>query len=396
MTAPVKTISATSLSTATPDEGGCLRKWYYRYVERRPQKETKAKTAGVEAHKGFEIFGKTGDVSALPVALRAVTAALPQHVRPGAWQFELDLSTYDLELEGLKVLGKIDAYTNDACEPEVFDLKTVGDPRSVKSINALTNTIQMGLYGWFGLQHVGSNPDKVRLTHGYLVRGKDYVERSGVVSSEFITKRVDTFRRKVIELKQVATISSADDVPACQTSCNVYGGCDYLSVCSAAPQSKEKDEFMSILKRLKETPNVTTAPVAEATPAPTVTRTEDIKYDILIQADGSLTATPAPTVTRTAESVILINAISSAFRTIALGEVIRQVFAGLPGADPRLVTDDAYGYGRWRAIVESAAREVVLSKYGKLFVCVNPSELEGCFIRGLEQRDDVVIIRGVT
>jgi hypothetical protein len=248
--------------------GGCERRWWFRYVQRRPEKQTKNQKLGDQVHAQAEHYLKTGE-DVLGDIIRAGKRFLP---RPGAdliierqfaqleWPGPLESPVVsDLVAAGVPLIGKGDLlhargeWVDDAGivhpDPdafEAFDHKTtkqiddVIDPDIgivtkkglAKKAEELADTWQMTGYGVLGHKLW---PDKrfARLGHGYYqTQGpRAASKRSMLVPVDRILARWRQADDIVEHMKEVARTKRVQDVRPNYDSCTAYGGCPHRSDC---------------------------------------------------------------------------------------------------------------------------------------------------------------------
>jgi hypothetical protein len=240
--------SATSLSCGDPNQdGGCLRRYWFKYVAKKKEPQTAAQTKGYEElHKPIEQYYIHGTRS-FPRFVLAGTHFLP--ARSDRVLPEVEIKDFELKVCGVPVIGKIDLLnaTGSWIDPdgnhkelngvEVIDWKSTGNLQWAKSGPDLLKTIQMPLYA-AAVKDIKENADGVRLSHVYFSTGKHDAKKSSIVAD------FDTIARKKTEIESVAKNiidivgeTDSNKVEANARACNAYGGCPHREYCGAGNRS---------------------------------------------------------------------------------------------------------------------------------------------------------------
>ena len=299
--------SATSLSTGDPNEdGGCLRKWVFKYVLKVPMPQESWQTTGVEMHNEIEHYLKTGERTLGPLAL----AIAPWIPTPGP----------DLEVEreiwlpssgtpppftaaGIGVVGKQDLrhrrgeYIDTRGElrvedgprvVEVIDWKSSSDiTKWAKPGDRLLTTVQMATYG---KHECSRDPDVgfVRLSQVYSqTRGARAGKKTTTLASrEAIERRWESVEGVARSLVDASRVADGNQVDANTRACGAYRGCPYRSdvggPCTAGNSltalfGSNQGNPMSLLNILK-VPD--TSPAVPAPAAPAKTSLADMRAEI--------------------------------------------------------------------------------------------------------------------
>lgn len=266
--------------------GGCLRRWFFRYVMRRPEPSKKAQDTGKRCHAEIEHYLKTGEDVRGPIA-RALARFTP---RPGPdLLIEHDIAG-ELLCAGVPMIGYTDlihtrgrATLQDEQDPdgtwEGIDWKFVGGWDYIKTPLELRDDVQLTTYGMFGLRvskkHTGRELEWWRASHGYSkTKGAPEARKvSALIPAEHLVRRWEYVEGVGRSLHHVAAETEADKVPANVRACGAFGGCPHASVCSAGrhdslasifgaegateimtPRKKEPMPATDMLDSLTETP----------------------------------------------------------------------------------------------------------------------------------------------
>jgi hypothetical protein len=261
-------------------DGGCPRKWWFRYVGKIKEKARRAQKLGDQIHAQTEHYLKTGEDVLGPMA-GAMRRFLPKpktsllvetsigkmrEHEPGGIHGAVDSP---LTCADVPVIGRVDLI--DMNPDHVIDVpgddgpvaKTVHEPgiveiadwKSTKQIDdevnpetglvrkrgyaktaeQLANSHQMAGYAELIRRDTGK---AVRVSHGYTqTEGPLRAEKRSVVISP--SQIVGAFLRSVAvveQMKSTARATRAADVAPNYDACHAYGGCPYLgNVCERDP-----------------------------------------------------------------------------------------------------------------------------------------------------------------
>lgn len=263
-------------------DGGCERKWWYRYVARHKEAEKDAAKVGTKAHAQLELYLRTNQ-DVLGDVVRAGMRFLP---KPGAdllieHEFgrlvRLGPDGYDgplvsvLMAAGVPLVGKIDLLhrrgewiddagvtyeEKDTAEAEDWKTtkqianeydETTGDLKArgyAKSADELAATWQMNGYGIVAIKQW---PDLkfVRMSHGVFQTGRTRLasKRSKLVAVEDVKRNWERSDLLVERMKAVATITKVEDVKANYKACGAYGGCAFRDKCPRDPKLVLAESF---------------------------------------------------------------------------------------------------------------------------------------------------------
>lgn len=341
--------SPSQMERFDPDaEGGCERKWWFRYRARIPDKKTKAKDLGTQVHAQVEHYLKTGE-DVLGELARAGKRFIPL---PGpdllvesecgvpAWPGPLAAPVMsELRTADVPLVLKIDLMhrrgfflTEDGelvAEPgptvevrdwktskqinDVFDEETgIREARGYAKQGAdLLSTWQMPAYGEVGRLRF-PDVEYIRLSHGYFQsQGKrEGALRSALHPVQDVVTRWQQSAALVERMKIAAKIPKAEDVPANTKSCMAFGGCPYRQQCPRDPKAVLEEMLgggmaarlmtrdkvapvkmevpMSLLARMNKTPAAT--PPAD----PLAAEKAKLLAEEAALRSGSITAPDAP------------------------------------------------------------------------------------------------------
>jgi hypothetical protein len=332
-------------------EGGCERKWWFRYRLRLPDKRTKAKDLGTQVHAQLEHYLKTGE-SVLGDLVGAGRRFIPS---PGkdllvesewgvpAWPGPVDAPVRSpVRAAGVPVVMKIDlmhargSFLNDlgalsqdpAGTVEVRDWKTTAqidhayddDGNLVsrgyaKRGDDLIKTWQMPAYGALALATSSEPVTHLRLSHGYFqTRGLRAASlRSALHAADEVRARWDVPAERLVErMKAVARATDVKDVPAnAGRACEAYGGCPYREQCPrdkklvlAVMLGKNKERNAMSLKALLKKKDATATTTETKKPAASEVEAEKAKLvaeERAAKKGGGITPPDAPKPEKTAE-----------------------------------------------------------------------------------------------
>jgi hypothetical protein len=292
--------SATSLSTGDPNEdGGCPRKYAFKYGLRYPMPEQDFQRTGIDLHNEVEHFLKTGERTLGPLAM----AIAPWIPAPGP-DLEIEREIWlpssgtppPVTAAGVGVVGKQDlrhargVYIDSRGElvaevernvVEVQDWKTTSDiAKWSKPGDRLLQTVQMATYG---KHECNRDPDVgyVRLSHVYSqTKGARLGKKTTMLAPRDAIERrwesVEGVARSLVDVVKLAVDKdAANRVDANTRACGAYRGCPYRAdvggPCTAGnslatlfgPSNEGGSAAMSLLNVLK-VPAATSAPTPPA------------------------------------------------------------------------------------------------------------------------------------
>lgn len=286
-------LSASTITKADARSyGGCLRRWWYRYVGAKPEPGTKAMAAGTQMHAQIEGYLRTGVKALGPLAMTGAFA-IPTF-GPG-YEVEHALESGVLRCAGVPVVGHIDLIYFRRDHPGVAEF-TTHDPegsvevrdwkstsniqRYAKTRDELRDNVQMLTYGEYAARRWTA--PSVRLTHVYFQKGSS---RAAVVPSVLMQREEIAAGWEQIEIvgrsiREAARATRAEDVPANRSACGAYGGCPHRTYCRAGTH----DSLAAMLG----------ADTAQRLLAQTTGETEPMS--LLAKLNAPKTSTPAPEV----------------------------------------------------------------------------------------------------
>ncbi len=399
----VRFLSPSGIERGDPsgNGGGCLRKWFYRYVLRWKEAERDWQTLGKQCHNEIEHYLTTGE----EVLGRIAMAAKPYIPAPDPAKkrllVEFDIGMGNLNLVSLRAAGvPIIGYTDVIhAEPavhetgegfyedpphtiEALDWKfgsakkgTVADEKGrggcfAKTGIDLASDTQMVVYGEWAAR-VARNPvDHVRLSHVYTnTKGRpESSKASTLVTREHLAARWEYTEAVVRTIVDVARERDPERVPANTNACGAFGGCAYQDKCSAARHLGIDDFFgregsMALLEGLN-LGALAPSPTVPVTVSPAgVTAALGLGVDIAAQM-ASLAAPAAPVFTPTqptrefAQACVDIN--SKGYGFVKLEGRAAQMFGVLNGKPGITAEYTVPGFGRLgqTAPVEDPARVI--------------------------------------
>jgi hypothetical protein len=230
--------------------GGCLRKGFFRYVLKKPEKETKSKDLGIEQHGKLEHFYKTGENVLNPMILVG-WRDLPS--REGVVGVEDSLVLGAVPLEGVPLIGKIDLrWRSPEGVPWAWDWKFRKDFRFLSQPQDMLKSIQMLAYGVHELA-LDQGASQVGLAHGNF-------RTTGAAKHEFVTltrPRAEIEQRwndraipLIRKIKLAVRAERVEDLEPNLRACESFGGCSYNWVCPRSPV-KVSAEMSSLLASIR-------------------------------------------------------------------------------------------------------------------------------------------------
>ncbi len=280
----IRYTSVSALQTFDPETyGGCPRRYFFKYVMKKPEPQTKAMAAGTEIHKQLEHYLLSGEDVLGPVA-RAGKHFLP---RPGADLIvEKDFGdetralrlredrirsndsrldsvvaqTAGLSVAGIPLVGYIDVrhargeYVDEEGNlrrelpqygrvTEVVDHKSTSNLDYAKTSAELADALQM--VGYANVKTIIENSDSIRLSHiSYQTRGAKAAKKATTIISAAVARRKwERVERLAPAMSDVVRARRPEDVDVQLKSCNAYHpGCPHQSYCDR-PQITILDVF---------------------------------------------------------------------------------------------------------------------------------------------------------
>lgn len=242
--------SVSALEKADPRSGGCMRKWYLRYVVGIKEAQSASMAAGTAMHAEIADYLTTGSKHLSALVLSGLHI-LPEPNDPQAPDLLIEQSIGSpaapfVYAGGIPLKGFIDCTHDRETNRGDATLETTGidPPGTVEVIDwkwkrdgakleyfmqpaELIKSIQMSGYGVF-ISKAFPSKSYVRLSHGYFpsTRGKPRkVTRLHVIDDAVRSwEYVDGLARAVID---VAKETDLNRVPGNVHACSKYGGCPY-------------------------------------------------------------------------------------------------------------------------------------------------------------------------
>lgn len=291
--AHVRFLSVSALERAdVTRDGGCLRKWWYRYVAGIREEQRRATDTGKEVHAQIAEYLTTARDVLGPIA-RTARHLLPRpgddlEVEAPLCPSPTDPAQGVLRLAGVPLIGSIDLRhrrgvhvggfeLTDAVDPpgtvEVCDHKTTSRPEFAATPDKLRRSIQMVGYGEQS-RLIYPDTEWLRLSHHVIRTDRREPARKVTVRLP-VVEIADTWRSfepLARDILDTARIPRADDVPANTSACAAFGGCQYATICTASRRKQLGRLFgtgaptMSLLDDLL--PEDATAPAARSAPPP--------------------------------------------------------------------------------------------------------------------------------
>lgn len=274
VTRELRYTSVSALSKGNPDEyGGCLRRWYFRYVQRLPEPQTTSQARGERADEQLNFYLSTGQ-DVLGPNLRVGRHLLPA---PGP-DLVVQAPLGAVRADGVPLIGNIDwvnprgtyvspegTLLDDPPDTmEAGDNKTTSDLVYAKTEEQVANSTQMIGYAE-ELSIRMPNLKYVRLSHVTFQFGKskDAVKRTVLIPIATVKKRWEEKGHQVIKrLRGIAKVESYKDVPMNDKACNSFNkACPHIHNCFKTPIERlkavhakaEKGSHVSLLSKVKAT-----------------------------------------------------------------------------------------------------------------------------------------------
>lgn len=245
-------VSPSQIVAADHDSfGGCLRRWWYRRVEGRPEPMNAAAEVGKQGHSEIEEYLTTGRMT---LGQHALSAKRYLPAPSPSLQIECSIDDGTILLAGVPVVGFVD-YLNTSGQvlldhgatqdpdrsAEVVDWKFTGR-RDFPTAQEVASALPMALYGEWAARKL--DLEWVRLSHVYIgTRRREASKRSLLVPREEFAPKLERAERVVRRLQQAAQCKSAGEVEANTSACTAYGGCPHRAYCQAGEQKTLADLF---------------------------------------------------------------------------------------------------------------------------------------------------------
>lgn len=366
----VRYFSPSSLTAADPNQyGGCLRRWFFKYVLGKKEPFTASQKKGVEVHDQIERYLKTGDKLLGSIAMAGarfipapgptnqVEFSMVETERVG----ELDIiRKAPLTAAGKPVVGfgdllirNAETWINEEGEHrpnrpntvEPIDWKTTSKLDNAKPAAALVETIQMPGYGEWAARTNGTPIDWVRLSHvTFQTTGRaTAIKRSALVSREEVARRWELAEGVARSCIDAARETDAAKVPGNKRACGAYRGCPHADYCPIASESS-LDDLLGVTASKEITMSLTgkLSLLANATPAPAPSVSLDLKAQIAALKEEEARAhaaasapAPMPAVAQAPVPAGFIEALATIERAgmgfPAMTPVLAQVYAAAKG-----------------------------------------------------------------
>ncbi len=238
--------SVTQLQLADNSKGGCLRKWYFKYVMRLPDKPAgKGAERGKRGHTQLEHYLKNGNNVLGPLERLGVTRGLVPE--PGKDLLVEEPLSGLLTADGVPMVGAMDLVNPRFLHEGVLEYtdwkfkkdlekygvqdEDLGDPEHEAGIQTL------GYAEDLRLSAARFAPfDRIRLRHvQFQTEGvADVAEVALTLTLQTVADSWRTATARIIPpMREAAKATSAHDVPCNTDICEKYGngGCAYKSVC---------------------------------------------------------------------------------------------------------------------------------------------------------------------
>lgn len=250
----VRYVSPSQIDKFDASVGGCARRWWFRYVERRPEPERAAALQGTQIHAQIEHYLKTGE-DVLGEIARSGRAWIPkpgsdllvEHEFGGARDGEIFSA---ISAAGVPVIGKVDVMhrrpwmissegTDLVYEPvtcEVIDWKSTSNIGYAKSPAAIASAWPMLAYGAVA-RELWPDVERVRLSHVYFATKGPRAAEKRTVSLPVVRVAEGWLRAgDIVErMKSAAGETGAASLAPNLNACGSYGGCPHREYCPRDP-----------------------------------------------------------------------------------------------------------------------------------------------------------------
>lgn len=291
----IRYLSVSSVSSFDARQvGGCPTRWWYKYVDRRAEPETKAQALGTALHKEIEHYLLTGERALGSLALAGVRYIpepgldlLIEQEISAAIGSKVPFSAIRLTAAGLPFVGKIDVtkfrpqwiapdgegLIDEPDTVEKIDWKSTSDWQYAKTGPELLRTVQMPGYAEWGFR-TWPTLKRARLSHVYfLTRGAPAAKKATIlVSRDEVARSWECVEAVAGRMIQTARETRAEAVEPNLQACRAYRGCPHQAYCPHAQMTSLTRAFggelaMSLLTgNLFQAGAVPGAPAAPAAP----------------------------------------------------------------------------------------------------------------------------------
>jgi hypothetical protein len=275
--------SPTALSLFDTDcDGGCERKWGYKYLDGLEVPKNPDAQRGIDAHAALAKY-LTGKLPAddLPAWLRVGLPHIPAPGTPGLVVEEGGPEPFSFELRGHTFIGYRDFVILDRDPPLVGDHKTSKSFRYTKKPKALLTDYQAGIYAADVMRRRGAR--ECDLTWVYYLADPDADPEAKPVTVRITAEHVEPVLERAVakadRMQQFIDLGAkARDLPPNYDACPKFGGCPFQEQCMKEPllMAKSPEEILADLKAAKVNPppppaakvNPPPPPAAKAPPPP--------------------------------------------------------------------------------------------------------------------------------
>lgn len=264
-------IAPTTLKKSDPNDGGCLRQFFYSKVLGWKSDEKGFSELGKKCHAEIENFIVTGENTLGPITSAAACYIPPPDIQRARYLIEHDIGEGNLERallrpEGVPFLGYTDIIRANADIPELgilgsgqainaegdglcddppgtievkdwkFGAAKHGAPKGDYSLKAaaLPTDTQMVTYGLWSIVKTPRSGAPLRLSHVYTnTKGRAESSKETIlIPRERLLHRAEYIRSAVRSLKDVARETNAEKIPGNVNACDAFGGCSFRDQCS--------------------------------------------------------------------------------------------------------------------------------------------------------------------
>jgi len=246
-------LSVSAIEKFDEAQGGCERKWGFRYIDGIKEPESTALEVGNKVHKDLEHYLTTGEDVLGPIP----RAGKHLIYDPGPGLLVEHESLGELVVCGVPLYLKLDLEnereyyldgngTRRSLEGavEVNDWKTKGNLALAKTGRELLGTVQMPVYGKWALERPRALPrrrDVVRLSHTYFgTRRRESAKSTILATEQEIADRWGNIEGTVERMIQAADVASGAELKPNWDGCRF---CPYQDRCPRDPMQALADIF---------------------------------------------------------------------------------------------------------------------------------------------------------
>lgn len=246
----------------------CNRKWFYAKVLGLPEPQSASTQLGSDTHAALEAYIERRPVVADAEVGRILThvwdSALMQQMRDVKASVEAEIR---VEIEGVPLIGRIDAHWFEGDTIYIVDHKTTKDFKWAKTEQEATYDPQTIVYCLWGLQQPGITR---AVFHYHYIRTVSPAQAPRLVTVEHTKESLAPYVEAAAEMlrsMQHAKGLTEHEVERTPESCHAFGGCPFRGQCwqtPAAPKDFTVTDFTNKLNAMWGTPNESQQPQVQA------------------------------------------------------------------------------------------------------------------------------------